>query len=649
MTRLLRPGLYCFLAVFFWSLPSPSGVLACTDFATAPHSRWQIVVQNGASWLLTPCGERFLSLGVNVLDGGYPSRLFEGHLSYHWGTFYPDLPSWVKTTRERLMTWGFNTAGAWSLEPAQLPMPFIPDLALGQTSRFHWFDPFRPSMAEDMLETARRLVAPYKGSPYRIGYFADNEIGWWYSALFVYYLRQPASNYSKQKLMALLHEHYDHHWERFAQDFLPPPGVTSFAELQQNEGRTQLRVGGTGIHVIRRWTSMVAEHYYRLLRHTLRQADPEALLFTDRLQIYYDPDAVRPMLPYVDAVATNYDVDGHDGRFGRYYFDGLRQLTRNTPVLISEWFFASHENRSGNRNQGHLMTVPTQAERARGVMTAVQGFAKIPQLIGMHWFQYYDHPVGGRPDGEDYNFGLVDLDDRPYETLTETFRQINQRLPALHEESGREVAATVSTTAFAIPAARIDLNDQSLREWPREQAFVPGLQAPSPEVVFGDVYLAWDQTGLYLATVSMDYYDAALLAFGDSFPLEEAFRLDWGIETSTGPQRFAVYIVPPKAFLKQGGQQLTRAHFCRPSPGSCEPVAGATSSYFGYDSPRIMLEIALPWRALGLDGPPAEAQLRMELAATTYHRARWMSWSGMAPTVAMQETTAWHTVRLGKP
>ena len=119
-----------------------------------------------------------------------------------------------------------------------------------------------------------------------------------------------------------------------------------------------------GCGYVRRWTSLVAEHYYRLMHGAIREADPEALIFGDRLQIYYDPDAIRPLAPYVDVVATNYDVDVPDGSIARYYFDGLRQLTGNKPVLISEWFFAAHENRSGNRNQGHLMTVQTQAERA---------------------------------------------------------------------------------------------------------------------------------------------------------------------------------------------------------------------------------------------------------------------------------------------
>ena len=38
-----------------------------------------------------------------------------------------------------------------------------------------------------MNALARDLVAPYRGSPYRIGYFSDNEVGWWAGALFVFY------------------------------------------------------------------------------------------------------------------------------------------------------------------------------------------------------------------------------------------------------------------------------------------------------------------------------------------------------------------------------------------------------------------------------------------------------------------------------
>ena len=105
----------------------------------------------------------------------------------------------------------------------------------------------------------------------------------------------------------------------------------------------------------------------------------------------------------------------------------------------------------------------------------------------------------------------------------------------------------------------------------------------------------------------------------------------------------AVYRAP-KEYPKDG-PRITRAHLCRITHGTCEPVPGAVAQLSWHETPRIVAEVALPWRALGVDGPPAAGQLRMELAATSYHRARWMSWSGLPPAVGLQDTTAWHTVR----
>lgn len=641
------PSRFCgwLLAMAVLLLHGASVVNACPQMALAPHSQWKVASQHGVFWLLTPCGDRFFSIGINVLDGGYPRRLFEGTIAYHWGTFYPDLDTWGQFTRTQVLGWGFNTAGAWSLHSDMLGLPVIPDLELGRTARFHWFDPFHPSIEEEMRAAAHELVAPYKGNPYRIGYFPDNEVGWWHGALFTYYTKQPATNHTKQKLLALLREYYGNDWGRFSRDFLPPLGTSSFDELLHSSGAmTYLRPGGEGIHVIRRWTGMVAEHYYRLVHGALREADPEALIFSDRLQIYYDPAAVRTMAPYIDAVATNYDVDSPDGWIARYYFDGLRQLTGNKPILISEWFFAAHDNRTGNRNNTHLMTVQTQAARARGAAAAAEQFAREPHIVGLHWFQYYDHPQGGRPDGEDQNFGLVDIDDRPYEELVEAFSRVNPRLADIHRAAQLPRPPPPGAPP-AIPEADIDPGDRSLGEWPKAQAFVLGLVAPPPEIIFGDFYLAWNRTGLSLATISMDYYDPGLLAYGDTFPREEAFRIDWGVDAGAGPRRFALYVIPPKVFPKTG-PPLTRLQLCQMDTSSCEPVPSAVATYFGGDTPRITAEVLLPWSALGVDGPPPDRQLRVELAATAWHRARWMSWSGLPPVQAMRDASRWRVVKL---
>src|SRR5438034_8033215 len=474
-------------------LASPGPVVACRDFAQAPGSRWRLASRQGVAWLVTPCGDPFFSIGINALNGGAPAREAAGRIAYHWGSYYPQLDGWLATTRARAARWGFNTAGASSLPPDVLALPVIPDLELGRTARFHWVDPFHPATEERMRAAARRLVAPYKGSPFRIGYFSDNEVGWWNGALFAFYLEQAATNHTKQRLVALLREAYGDDWDRFARDFVPPPGVASFAHLLAHEGATpHLRRGGDGIQVVRRWTALVAERYYRLIHEALRAADPDALIFGDRLPIYYDPVAVRAMAPWVDAIATNYNVESPDGWVARYYFDGLRQLTGGKPVLVSEWFFAADENRSGNRNNGHLMTVGTQAERARGAAAAAERFARQPTVVGTHWFQYYDDPKGGREDGEDYDFGLVDIDDRPYEQLVEALARTNVRLAAIHRESA-DADRTPPGGAWAIPRADIDPGDRSLGEWPKEAALVPGLATRGAEVPFGEFFLAWSR------------------------------------------------------------------------------------------------------------------------------------------------------------
>jgi hypothetical protein len=627
-------------------LVSASITAACPDLTRAPHSQWRTAVQDDVHWLVTPCGEHFFSIGINAIDGGLSQRFLNGRLAYHWGTFYPDLETWGQFTLQRVLAWGFNTAGGWSLHPTMLRLPTIPYLELGRSARFHWYDPLHPATAERMRVWARHLVAPYTHNPFRIGYFSDNEVGWWNGALFAYYLKQPATNHTKRRLIAFIRDNYRDDWQRFTRDFVPPAGLSSFEHLLHNKGTfPQLRPGGMGIQVVRQWTTVVADHYYHLVHDTLREADPQALIFGDRLPIYYDPMAVRAMLPYVDVIATNYDVDSPDGWIARYFFEGLRQLAGEKPVLISEWFFAAHENRSGNRNNGHLMTVRTQAERVRGAVAAVEHFAREPNVVGTHWFQYYDHPQGGREDGEDYNFGLVDIYDRPYPALVQAFGHVNQRLADRHQQAAAR-PPPAQRRPWSIPKAAIDARERSLAEWPKKEALAPGL-VPSPgEIVFADLYVAWDTAGLHLAVIGMDYYDPDLLAYGEEFPLEEAFRVDWGMDTGSGPQRFALYIIPPK---QSSGLITTQMYgvLCRTDHSPCAPVPSAVTTYFGSEQPRLTVEVSLPWQELGIIGPPWPRSLRLALAVTAWHRSRWMSMDGRSPEAVMQDPARWRVTPLG--
>jgi len=623
--------------------------LAC-DFDKAPSSRWTLAQENGVDWLKTPCGERFYSLGVNILDGGNGehAKLGNAYTGYDWHRFAPTIADWGDETRRRLTTWGFNSAGGWSLPPQELRLPTVIDLELGRLAKFHWFDPFAPDMQSSMDAVARDLVAPFRGSPYRIGYFSDNEVGWWAGALFGFFSVKPADNFTKQRWVAMLRRHYGDDWARFAADFRPPGGVGSWDQLLATQDLTTLRPGGHGIDAVREWAGIVAERYYALAEHAIHAADPEALYFGDRLPIYYDPAAVRAMAAHVDAIAINYNVDAGDGWIARYFFDGLEKLSGGKPVLITEWFFAARENRTGNRNNGHLMTVGTQAERARGAAEATRNFAALPDVVGAQWFQYYDHPKGGRADGEDYNFGLVDIDNHPYEALTQALAAANRDAPAIHAAAVPKAAPPA--TPIMLPHATIDVYDNSLSDWPKPKSLLPPLK-PSPGTVdFGEVYLSWSERGLALGTIGQDYFDIELFPYPGSFPLGDAYRLELGVDFGAGPRRFTLFFIPPRTKLHDHPPMA--AMLCAGAAETaitddCKPVFGAEAVYFGADQPRITAELLLPWSNLGIAPPQPGARFRGEVAMTSWHRQRWMSLSGEAPDRAMADPTRWLPMRLG--
>ena len=622
---------------------------AVCGFRSGAGNRWTLQSHGGVSWLVNPCGERFFSIGINTLsDSPSPPLLTRGSANL-WRPIPRASDTWTRRTLKRVSAWGFNTAGAFSAP--NLPLPSFPDLDLGWRAHFLWADPFDPSVEQQMKTQAQEAVSHYKGDAYRIGYFSDNEVGWWNGALFSYYLRQPAASHTKQALVALISHHYGGDWRRFTGDFAISAGISSFQDLLQNaDAHAYLRPGGNGIRVIREWTAAVTRRYYELVNRALREADPGALIFGDRLPSYYDPDAVRAMAPFVDAVATNYNVDSPDGWIAHYYFDGLRQLTGNKPVLVSEWYFAAQENRSGNLNNGHFMTVTTQAERARGAASAARHFAREPGIVGIHWFQYYDEPKGGRAgDHEDYNFGLLDTAERPYEKLVAALTAANHSLAGLHQGASARTPVKDAAARIEIPRADIDSGSISLAEWPKDQALARGLSAPAPEVVFGDLFLAWSPQGLHVATISMDHYDAHLLEYRGEFPRGEAFRIDFGVDAGAGARRFAFFIVPAKAIRAKSGATMA-IEVCRMKQETCDAVPSATALYQITNRPRIIAQVTIPWEALGISGPAAGRHLRVQLAATAFYRSRWMSLVGDPPAKAMEDLTTWKPAMLaGRP
>jgi hypothetical protein len=276
----------------------------------------------------------------------------------------------------------------------------------------------------------------------------------------------------------------------------------------------------------------------------------------------------------------------------------------------------------------------------------MRSFAAIPEVVGAHWFQYYDHPKGGRPDGEDYNFGLVDINDRPYRRLTAALSAANRRVPEIHARSA--VPTRPATAVFVVPHARVAL--RSLADWPKPASLLPPL-VPAPGAVrFGEVYLSWSARGLALATVGQDYFDIDLLAYDGRFPLADAYRVEIGVDAGAGPRRFTLFFIPPRTKVHDYPEM--RAELCagaaeRAIRLGCTAVDGAEAVYFGADQPRITAEMRIPWSALGVSVPSPGVRLAAEIAMTSWDGDRWMSLSGRSPAAAINDPADWRTMWLG--
>lgn len=552
------------LLVFFLTLTGTLSAGAQAVSATEPSAApgWKAISRDGVFWLQKPDGSLFYSKGVNNVNGSKESPRSLVREAYCWNNFYPTMNDWRCDVGARLESWGFNTCGGWSDGSPDMNLYLTVNLDLGRRSMFHWGDPLGPDMFDKMVEVAEKATAPYRNNPRIIGYFSDNEVGWWNSPLFEWYLKDPWTSHTKQALWGLLYETYGGDWDRFLADWVPRKDLRSFEDLKQKGAAMQLRPGGNGIRVVDRFMTMVVSRYYELAYKAIHQVHPGALVLGDRLPLYYHQDAVLAMRGNIDVISTNYNVDEADGWVAPYYFEGLRRLT-GKPVLVTEFFFASDENRSGNLNQNentrfpkprHFTTVDTQVQRAWGVSNAIANFARFPNIVGTHWFQYWDEPKGGRDDGEDYNLGLVDTSNRPYESLVEMFSTHNPVLNAIHAGSAPGAHAG-DAEGGCDPRAHcgpkivrahydISVSDQSFLDWDERATRIDSFTAPSPYVPFGDVHLAWSPEGIYLAAIANTYVEPRFLAYEGSYPLSDVFKIDLAVGPDSRRQFITIYLVP---------------------------------------------------------------------------------------------------------
>ena len=474
------------------------------DVSISSNAPFSIQHQDNTAWLVRPNGERFFSLGVCVVSQGASRAEFDpANPGYAAWQHYADSNAWAQATLARLKTWGFTTVGGWSdfqalKRSAEQKVAFAPVLHIGSTAGAPWWDMWDPKIIGRMDSVAREQILALRDDPRVLGYYSDNEMGWWNAILFKMTMEQASTSGQRQRLMELLRQTYQNDWAALLRDFEPAPDVENWDTLSRH-GLLFLRPGGQGIRVQRRFLELLADRYYSLVHDMIRKYDPRALILGERYQSFYYPEVAQACARHVDAVSSNLNASWSDGTFARFYVETLHRLA-GKPVLIGEFYMCARDNRSGNKNsRGVYPVVSTQKERAVGFRTTLEALLKIPYVIGADWFQYYDEPTHGRYDGENFNFGLVDIHDRPYETLTATALSLDLAGLKTQPARVRPDARQGVPPAPRNPTAQFQPN-LALKDWDRERGFIPAAS----EFPLADLYICWNSKAIYLGLYAQD-------------------------------------------------------------------------------------------------------------------------------------------------
>ncbi|HVZ80082.1 MAG TPA: beta-galactosidase [bacterium] len=396
--------------------------------------------EKGKAWFVTPSGKPFLSMGVNAIGDQSYRAPNDDYYNPVPNQYHGDKKAWVRSVFTRLKEWGFNSVGCWSDEAVlkqKFPYTFMLYIGRGKI----WDDVLLSVFTPDFERTARanaQKALPYKEDPYLIGYFLDNEMPWWgdfgwkaegQRSLLEKYALSGIDNENKQALKKFFEDRYHQNIDAF--DDAWGLKLKSFDGL---EGPVTLSVRTRAQKTeADAWAGVVADRYFAVTTQALREVDPHHLVLGVRFAGENPWEVVEACGRYCDVVSVN--VYSKSGDVPQQLLDNFHAMTKK-PLLLTEYSYSAMENQSGDPNtHGADVSVPTQKDRVEHLERFAKGVLELPYMVGMHWFEWSDESPQGRFDGEDQDYGLVDIHDKPYDLLTRAHAKLNQRATAIHKGS----------------------------------------------------------------------------------------------------------------------------------------------------------------------------------------------------------------------
>ena len=393
---------------------------------------FHISERDGIWWLVTPRGSAFISKGVNHVSFHADHAPKLGYSPYQRAVQnkYGSQDAWAEAVVKRLRDWGFNTLGSWSGQSTfNHSMAYTVKLNLATRVGANWLkgavgDFFSEDFEQKMEDTCQQLCGPRSDDPWLLGYFTDNELRWgadWRGKLSLLeeYLRFQEGTAGRKAAIEFIEQRYI---DVAALNRAWGTKITSWDELS---GREEI----TG-DVVREdqaaWQEVVARRYFATCRKAIRKADPNHLILGCRFAGQAPAPVLRGLRDYVDVVSLN--NYGQTAPVG--VLMDIHHLT-GLPVMLTEFSFKAMDSGLPN-TRGAGRPVATQKDRADGFTRYVHGLIDLPFMVGFHWFEHADEPKEGRFDGENSNYGLVTIEDQPWDILVRSMTKVNAELEVHH-------------------------------------------------------------------------------------------------------------------------------------------------------------------------------------------------------------------------
>ena len=197
----------------------------------------------------------------------------------------------------------------------------------------------------------------------------------------------------------------------------------------------------------------VATQFYQVTTTAVLALDPNHMILGIKAFFtslgWVPPESISPtVLKNVDIFSFDFYVDNVEfltGIPGDNSFpfsnatipamvDVLKYINKvsGKPVFMGEFSFAALDSGLPCTN-GAGLPVQTQGQRADGYTQQTLDLMTLPFAVGYNWFALLDQPAAGRfIDGENFNYGVLNVDDQVYELLASAMTKVNAKLEKIH-------------------------------------------------------------------------------------------------------------------------------------------------------------------------------------------------------------------------